>query len=105
MGEGPVELLDAPEGLRIRVRVRPGAGRDRLVGAHAGRLKVEVAAAPERGKANQALIRLLAMTFDVPRSAVALVAGAGSRDKTVSIRGLSAAAGVRRLEALGVPAA
>ncbi len=91
-------------GARLRVRVKPGARRQRLLGALGGALKVEVQAAPERGKANAAVSVLLAKSLDVPPSAVSVVAGATSRDKVAEISGLSAGDVVERLTAAGVEA-
>jgi uncharacterized protein YggU (UPF0235/DUF167 family) len=58
-----------------------------------------VAAAPERGKANEAVVDFLADTLGIPRAHVELVAGATSRDKTFALRGLDAGQAAERLEA------
>ncbi len=81
--------MDGPS-TRLRVRVSPGAARSEVVGRHGEAWKVRVAAPPEGGKANAALIELLATTLGVARSEVEVVAGHGSRDKTVEVRGLAA---------------
>jgi hypothetical protein len=60
---------------------------------------VRVAAAPERGKANEAVLDLLAETLAIPRADVELIAGAGSRDKTVALQGLDKGEAEERLEA------
>jgi uncharacterized protein (TIGR00251 family) len=73
---------------RIRLRVAPGAAGNAIVGRHGDGWKVRVAAAPERGKANDALIGLLAETLLVPRSDLVVVSGLGSRDKIVAVTGL-----------------
>src|SRR5262245_2470896 len=74
---------------RIRLRVSPGAGRSAVVGRHADGWKVRVAAAPERGRANRALVELLSDTLAVPRADVRLVSGAGGRDKIVELAGIA----------------
>lgn len=74
--------------LRVRVRVSPGARREAVVGLYGGALKVAVRAPPERGRANDAVIALLAHALGLPRRAVQVVAGATRRDKTVAISGL-----------------
>jgi uncharacterized protein len=84
---------------RVRIRVSPGAARSGVVGRHGSGWKVRVAAAPERGKANEALIDLLADTLDIPRTDVQLVGGASSRDKTIVVRGVDAAQTEARLAA------
>jgi uncharacterized protein len=58
---------------------------------------VRVAAPPERGRANQELLRHLADRLDLPREAVALVTGAGGREKVVALEGLGAEEADRRL--------
>ena len=73
---------------RIRLRVAPGAAQSGIVGRHGDGWKVRVAAAPESGKANEALVRLLAQTLAVPRSAVAVASGRASRDKIVTVTGV-----------------
>jgi hypothetical protein len=59
------------------------------LGEHAGALKVAVTAAPERGKANKALVETLAAALDVKRSQIQLVAGEASQDKRFLIRGMA----------------
>ena len=59
-----------------------------------------MAAAPERGRANKALLRLLADTLGLPKTDVSLVSGHAGRDKVVELRGLSEAEVVSRLGAL-----
>ena len=92
----PLDLVDVAGGTRLRLRVRPGARRSALVGLHGGALKIAVDAPPERGKANRAAEALLAEALGVAASAVAIVAGAGSRDKVAEIA-LPAAEVRRRL--------
>ncbi len=99
-----VGVRPVPGGARLRLRVKPGARRQRLLGAFGGALKVEVQAAPERGKANAAVSVLLAKSLDVPTSAVTIVAGGTSRDKLAEISGLSAAEAAERLKVAGVDA-
>lgn len=82
--------------LTVDVLVAPRAARPRLGPLHGDRVKVAVTAPPVDGEANAALVELLARALGVPRAAVEVIAGHGSRRKTVRI------AGVRRdaLEAL-----
>jgi len=76
---------------RLELRVVPGARRPGVVGRHGSAWKVRVAAPPEDGRANQAVLGLLADTLRLPRRAISIVAGHGSRDKVVAFDGLSAA--------------
>lgn len=82
---------------RVRLRVAPGAARDEVVGRHGEAWKVRVAAPPADGRANEALVGLLARALALPRSAVAIVAGHGSRDKLVELAGVDAGEADRRL--------
>ena len=99
-----VAVIAAADGARLQLRVKPGGRCDRLVGPHGGALKLEVRAAPERGRANDAVACLLAGVLGVGRSDVEVIAGGGGRDKVVAVRGVSAAEVARRLEAAGVVA-
>ncbi|HEX4823924.1 MAG TPA: DUF167 domain-containing protein [Candidatus Polarisedimenticolaceae bacterium] len=73
-------------GTRLRLRVKPGARRAEIVGVHGGALKIAVSAPPERGKANGAVIDLIARTLDLPIEAVTIVRGSASQDKLVFVR-------------------
>ena len=79
-------------GVRVAVRLTPRAAADRILGvAHdadgAPALKVAVTAAPERGRANRALVELLAKAWKLPKSSITLVAGAADRRKLVEVTG------------------
>ena len=82
---------------RLKLRVSPGAGRAAVVGRHGDAWKVRVTEAPERGRANDAVVRLIADTLAVPRSAVTLVSGHGGREKIVELTGLGPGLIERRL--------
>ena len=75
----------------LRLRVVPGAKRAGIVGRHGDGWKVRVTAAPERGAANDALVRLLADALAVAPASVEIVSGHGGRDKTVRVAGLDPA--------------
>jgi uncharacterized protein (TIGR00251 family) len=83
---------------RVRVRVSPGARRTELVGRHGGAWKIRVAAAPERGRANEAVLDLLSRELELPRRAVSLVSGHAAREKVVRLEGIDRAESERRLE-------
>lgn len=76
----------------MRVRVAPGAVRNRIDGIFddgegGAFLKAAVTAPPEGGKANAALIRLLAKEWRLPKSSLVVIAGASGKRKTISIEG------------------
>lgn len=74
--------------LTFNVQVVPKASRSEVVGEHDGALRVRIAAPPVDGAANDELIRMLAKTFKVPRSAIQIVSGHSGRRKQVRIDGL-----------------
>ena len=82
---------------RLTLRVSPGAARSVVVGRHGRGWKVRVAAAPEGGKANDAVVRLLADALRMPSRDVAIVSGHGSRDKIVALEGMDTDEIERRL--------
>ena len=86
-----------PRSIRLNLRVSPGADRSAVIGRHGGAWKLRVATAPERGRANAAVIDLLATTLDLGRPDVRIVSGAVSRDKVVEIVGLTLEEAERRL--------
>jgi uncharacterized protein (TIGR00251 family) len=91
------------DAVELAVHASPGAGRAGVVGRHGEALKVKVAAPAEHGKANDALVTVLADAFGVSRSAVTLVAGGSSRAKRFRIDGVTPAAFSTRLAALVEP--
>jgi uncharacterized protein (TIGR00251 family) len=82
---------------RITVTVSPGASQTELVGRHGDGWRARVAVPPERGRANEALIKLLADSLDVPRSRVSVVGGQTARTKIVEVGGLDLPEIERRL--------
>ncbi|MGP6089879.1 DUF167 domain-containing protein [Antarctobacter jejuensis] len=72
-------------GTTFEVRVTPKAARNAVTLDEAGKLRVTVTAVPEGGKANTAVLRLLSKALGVPKSRIALLRGATSRDKTFRI--------------------
>lgn len=92
------------DGVRLSLRVTPKASRNAIAGladtASGGRvLKVSVTAVPENGKANDAVVKLLAKAWKLPRTSLTVVAGATDRNKIVHVAGDPAEL-MRRLLAL-----
>ena len=84
----------------IKVRVQPKASRNQIGGFAGDTLLLRVTAPPEDGKANQAMIGLLATGLNVAKSSVQIVRGHGSRDKFVSVDALGLEDIKRRLGSL-----
>ena len=82
---------------RISVTVSPGASRTELVGRHGDGWRARIAAPPERGRANKALVELLAVTLEVSVSSLRIVAGRSGRVKVVEVADLETVEVERRL--------
>ena len=76
----------------LDIAVKPRSSREGVGPVQGDRLCVAVNAPPVDGKANEAVVRVLAQTFKVARSAVAIVRGETGRKKTIRVTGISAAA-------------
>lgn len=83
-----IEAARDQTGVTVPIRVQPKASADRIVGEHAGSLKVAVTAPPEGGKANDAVIKLLAGKLKVSKSSIRIISGHTSRRKIVHIDGV-----------------
>ena len=80
------------DGVAVRLRVTPRGGTDRIEGlacdAEGGRfLRLRVSAVAEKGRANAAVVKLLAKAWRLPRTALAITAGETGRDKGVTVAG------------------
>lgn len=83
----------------IKVRVQPKASHNQVIGYEEGALRLRVTAPPAEGKANAAVIALLAKALGVSKSRLVIVQGHGSRDKMVSVDRLTEQEVRRRVEA------
>jgi uncharacterized protein (TIGR00251 family) len=83
-------VREVPGGIELSVFCQPKAARSALIGMHGGALKAKVKAPPVEGKANQALLDLLAGALGVPRGRLTLVSGEQSRNKRVRVDGVDA---------------
>ncbi|HBG27306.1 MAG: hypothetical protein A2Y10_12765 [Planctomycetes bacterium GWF2_41_51] len=70
----------------LNIKVIPGSSKSELAGIYNGMIKAKVSVAPEKGKANQALVELLSEKFNIPKSQIAITSGLTSKIKQVSIK-------------------
>ena len=73
--------------ISLTLHIQPGAKRSEVSGLHGDALKIRLAAPPIEGRANEALLRFIADSFDVPLRQVELLRGAQSRHKMVKVTG------------------
>ena len=90
--------MDGPS-TSLRLRVSPGATRSEIVGRHGEAWKIRVRAVPEDGRANRAVVDLLAETLEIPRGSIEIRRGHASRDKSVLVHGVTTDEAERRLAA------
>ena len=86
-------------GVIVPVRVRAGARRTCVVGAHDGALRIDVSAAPEKGKANKALLGVLAKELGLRKSQLSLLAGETKQKKQFLVRDVNAVQLAERIAA------
>jgi uncharacterized protein (TIGR00251 family) len=84
----------------LAVHVQPGAGRTEVVGRHGDALKLRVAAPPTGGRANTAVVDLVAKEFNLKSADVDVVSGASSRDKRLKLKGIDRKAAERIVDRL-----
>lgn len=77
------------DGVHIHIKVVPGASRDRIMGLLGDALKIQVAAPPEKGKANKVVVELLAKALGVGARQVSVISGAHGPRKVLRVTGLS----------------
>ena len=84
-----INIREVEGGVVVSVKVQPNASKDRIIGEYADQIKIAVTVAPERGKANKAVIKVLSKLFGVKTSDIEIVSGETSRDKKVFIRDIN----------------
>jgi|WetSurMetagenome_2_1015567.scaffolds.fasta_scaffold965116_2 uncharacterized protein len=94
-----MKLTAKDNALLLAVKVVPNSSRTQVAGMLGDALKIKVAQPPEAGRANRAVLELLAETLNIPQAQLAIVAGHTQPRKTVRITGLTAAEVEQRLTA------
>ena len=81
--KSPVEMRD--DCVLLHIRIVPKAGSNKILGLHNGMLKVLVTEVPEKGKANAALIKLIAKALGIAKTSVQFFSGETARNKVLSL--------------------
>ncbi|NQW17363.1 MAG: DUF167 domain-containing protein [Chloroflexi bacterium] len=84
----------------LEVKVTPRSKRNSVEFTSSGQLRVHVTVAPEAGKANEAVLKLLAKSLGIPKSRMSIIRGQTNRDKVIAIEGFDASELDARLNAL-----
>lgn len=85
-----LELESHADGIMLPIRVHARARRNGILGEREGMLRVAVTAAPEKGKANDAVVEVMSRALHVPKSAIAIVSGETSTRKRLLVAGVTA---------------
>ena len=94
-----IEIREKATGLEVRLHVSPRAKRSEIAGVHNRALRVKVTAPPVDDAANRAIIELISARLGVPKSSLSIASGLRSREKILSIKGLSLEGFLERLKA------
>ncbi|MBN1525569.1 MAG: DUF167 domain-containing protein [Spirochaetales bacterium] len=78
-------ITDKSGHILVYLKVQPGASETALVKIHDNRIVIRIQAAPEKGKANKAIIEFLSKKLSVPRNDISIIHGLGSSFKTVQL--------------------
>lgn len=95
-----INVVQQADGVRLGVKVVPGASRDRIVGPLGDVLKIAVSKPPQDGAANQAVVSLLCEALSLPRGSVSIVRGHSNPRKELLVRGITAEQLLARLQEL-----
>ena len=91
-------LLEHAQGTIVRLHVQPGARRSSICGLHGDRIRVAVSEPPEKGRATEAVRRLLADQLNLPVSMIMLVRGQTSRQKDLLLAGVTKIDAIERMQ-------
>lgn len=95
-----VTVRASADGLLVGFRVSPSARATRVQGVYGDRLKVQVAAPPEDGRANAELVAALARWLKLPAECVSVRSGHSAKDKVIAFAGIDERSLRERLESL-----
>ncbi len=87
----PVDLQSTPDGVILPVKAQPGAKKNDVAGIRNGRLLVKCTQAPEKGKANDAIVEIIARYLKIKKSQISLISGSTNSEKKFLLSGVQAA--------------
>lgn len=91
-------ITETEQGVFLSVKVTPKSSKNQVCGCEEDSLKIKIAAAPEKGRANEALVEFVAEWLGIAKSNIQLIQGATSRYKRLFIKGIKQAAITNKLE-------
>lgn len=91
-------IKETSDGIILSVKVIPRSSRNEIAGAVGDNLKIKITSAPEKGKANKALIRFLSGSLNLVKSDISIIKGETSAHKLLKIKQIDKATFIRALE-------
>ena len=85
-----IKIVDIGGGIEFEVIAKPKSRKEGIAGVHDGALRIAITAAPEKGRANDAIVKVLSELLNVPTKAITIVSGQTSRRKRIRIDGVEA---------------
>ncbi len=83
-----IELREKGDGIVIPIKVQPNSSRERVIGEYGNQLKVAVSVPPEKGKANKAIIKVIARWLNRNISDIEIISGKRSKEKEVFVNNI-----------------
>lgn len=93
-----LKIQEIDGGVVLGVKVVPGSSKTAITGALGGMLKIKIAAAAEKGKANQCLVEFLAKQLGVKKNSISIIRGKTSPVKSIKVPGISAETLLKKLK-------
>ncbi len=84
-----IKIRKMDGGIAIPVKVQTNTSNEKVIGEHGGQLKIAVNAPPEKGRANKAIVKVLAKWLNVRNSDIYLMHGEKSKDKEVFVKNIT----------------
>ncbi len=91
-------ISETKDGIRLSLKISPGASKTKIIGLYGDTLKVAVNAPPEKGKANQALIGFIGKVLNVPKSQIKIITGQTSKIKVAEISGIDLSDSISKIK-------
>ncbi len=84
-----IKIRKMEDGIIIPARIQPNSSKEKVLGEYAEKLKIAVTSPPEKGKANKAIVKVLAKWLNIKTSDVQIVSGEKSKDKEIFVRNIT----------------
>ncbi len=84
-----IKIRETEDGIIIPAKIQPNSSKEKVMGEYADKLKIAVTSPPEKGKANRAIVKVLAKWLNIKTSDIQIVSGEKSKDKEIFVRNIT----------------